>query len=563
MVIFVRYRISDTEFRNKPNQKHVNQTRPYVEPVCLLFSNERMAPSIIHLPNGQTITVSPVFAGLSFKANDLNVHHSIFPPGWTIILETEDEKEALASSEKGDQDIPQKKHQAHRFKSPTLNSDNLFISSISNPSSTDFKPATSPTRQIAMMLWATLWWYFHQVRNTEILSDYANYLGKPAPNPHLTVGVNPQIPQNGRPKGQWRVNIKREGIFKGRHLLPKLERMGLISTEDSSVGSSTNDRNGEGWCNMFVSRRSFWQLDPRIFLFTLSPAMNSPFSGGSTPLPSRPSSPNRGDAGAAPSRPEISGDSNHGLWSPQLPGPFSSASHLPTYFPPPPIQHMFTDSIRHPIRPKPPAQGETFYTRYIPSLDQYLSFRTASMSSKSPTYRGPVAGASKTFLPPHSGVNPLGDLLSLNHMYIHPCDTDLLHTWMNDPRVAAAWGVSGPPEVQKKFLHEGLNNKHSFPVIGCWDGKPFGYFEIYWVKEDVLGRRLNSKDVSDFDRGLHALVGEQEFRGPHRVRIWTSALIHYCWLADSRTEKVLMEPRADNEKSVFLVKFYRNPNSKF
>lgn len=50
-----------------------------------------------------------------------------------------------------------------RYKTPTLHNDNLFISSISNPSNTDFKPATSPTRQIAMMLWATLWWYFHQV----------------------------------------------------------------------------------------------------------------------------------------------------------------------------------------------------------------------------------------------------------------------------------------------------------------------------------------------------------------------------------------------------------------
>lgn len=123
-----------------------------------------MAPSIIHLPNGQTITVSPVFAGLSFKANDLNIHHSIFPPGWTIILETEDDIEASSTSDGADQNLLPRKRQVHRFKTPTLRSDNLFISSISNPSNTDFKPATSPTRQIAMMLWATLWWYFHQVR---------------------------------------------------------------------------------------------------------------------------------------------------------------------------------------------------------------------------------------------------------------------------------------------------------------------------------------------------------------------------------------------------------------
>lgn len=124
-----------------------------------------MAPSIVHLPNGQTITVSPVFAGLSFKANDLNLHHSIFPPGWTIILESEDDQdnESPPGTESDDQVRNPRRGRLHRFKTPTLHNDNLFISSISIPSSSDFKPVTSPTRQIAMMLWATLYWYFHQV----------------------------------------------------------------------------------------------------------------------------------------------------------------------------------------------------------------------------------------------------------------------------------------------------------------------------------------------------------------------------------------------------------------
>ena len=124
-----------------------------------------MVPSILHLPNGQTVTVSPVFAGLSFKANDLNIHHSIFPPGWTIVLESENDKneEPPLESETDDKFHYPKRRQVHRFKTPTLRHDNLFISSISNPSNTDFKPATSPTRQIAMMLWVTLSWYFHQV----------------------------------------------------------------------------------------------------------------------------------------------------------------------------------------------------------------------------------------------------------------------------------------------------------------------------------------------------------------------------------------------------------------
>jgi RimJ/RimL family protein N-acetyltransferase len=125
-------------------------------------------------------------------------------------------------------------------------------------------------------------------------------------------------------------------------------------------------------------------------------------------------------------------------------------------------------------------------------------------------------------------------------------DAELLHKWMNDPRVAEYWGEQGDLSHQKHFLTRALSSRHSIPIIGCWDGKPFGYFEIYWVKEDALGQLMG--DAGNFDRGIHCLVGEQEFRGPRRFKAWLSALLHHCWLADNRTEVVLMEPRVDNEK---------------
>ncbi|KAL8988186.1 MAG: hypothetical protein Q9177_002697 [Variospora cf. flavescens] len=475
-----------------------------------------MAPSVVHLPNGQILTVSPVFAGFSFKANELNLHNSAFPPGWTIIIESQEDEDNEIAVDGQDNHDHLKKSPARRYRNPTLRDDNMFISSISNPSSTDFKPPTSPTRQIAMM---------------------------PKPNPH-TRGTNLNVPEAGRPKGEWRINIKREGIFKGKHLLPKLERMGIIMSEDSCVGESIDDRTGEGWNRMFVSQRAFWLMDPRIFLFSPSPTTHSPFPGAS-PYPSRPSSPNR--EGFALSRPDPHAETAQGprTTQAQSPGPFASGSHLPTYYPPPPTLFTFTNNIRHPLRQKPPAQGETFYTRFIPSVGQYLSFRTASLSHKSPTHRGPVSDSTPPFLPPNSGVTH-STLPSISNMSIQPNDTDLLHTWMNDPRVNAMWGEAGPRAHQEAFLRTALKSRHSFPVIGCWDGKPFGYFELYWVKEDHLGRQLSSHDFGNWDRGIHALIGEQEFRGPHRVRVWLSALVHSCWLADPRTERVMLEPRVDN-----------------
>ncbi|KAJ6024883.1 hypothetical protein N7540_005680 [Penicillium herquei] len=497
-----------------------------------------MRHNACHLPNGLTFTVSPVFGGVTFKSNDLNVHNSTFPPGWTIIIhsekalkEPEDDRgrpgfeTGRPSSSDGDQNIT-------RFTTPTLRRDCLYISYIVNPPSTEFKPSSSPTRQIAMMLWATLWWYFHE----------------PEPDLHLDTAACATTPHGGRPKGEWRVNIRREGIFKGRNLLQKLERMGLIASEDSSVGlQPVETRDSSSWSNMFVSRQSFWQLDPRLFLFTLTPLAALP-SPSITPFQSRHASPARDGLPASTIlQPTEAKFHTASVGSFTSGGPFTSASHLPTYYPPAPTQYTFTNGVRHPIRPKPPHQGEVFYVRYIPSVQEYLSFRAPFLPMTKT--KGTLATTSDSR--PSTPTRTVSSAVTSVEQHLCqdvPSDLDTLHKWMNDPRVEAMWGVGGPKEVQEKFLMANLTSRHSFPVIGCWDGKPFGYFEIYWVKEDPLGRLLER--VNNYDRGIHLLVGEQEFRGPHRVAVWLTALVHYCFLSDLRTESVVLEPRVDNVKLI-------------
>ena len=261
---------------------------------------------------------------------------------------------------------------------------------------------------------------------------------------------------------------------------------------------------------MFVSRACFWQIDARVFLFTLSPAGTSPVP--SSPRASRSASPCKDNLNNSP-RPDVGGASSpHESLNSTVAcygGPFTSGSHLPTYFPPPPPQYIITNGARHPLRQKPPRQGEVFYVRYIPSVEQYLSFRVPLLSSKDNPPNTPHAPSTPQ---PGFASPPSPSPAS-------PSDLELLHKWMNDERVSAAWGLAGPQSKQEKFLRERLSSRNSFPVIGCWDNKPFGYFEIYWVKEDPVARHI-AAHTDNWDRGLHCLVGEEEFRGPHRVEIW-------------------------------------------
>ncbi|KAH8882345.1 hypothetical protein GQ53DRAFT_753806 [Thozetella sp. PMI_491] len=492
-----------------------------------------MGPQVIHLPDGQNFTVTPVFAGLFFKSHELNTHPHAFPAGWTVVLHTEvdsggDHEDAPRASEPasdgsaGEAAAPkERKKQIQSYTKPTLQNDSFFISSISNPSSNDFKPAASPTRQIAMMLYVTLYWYFHQEQ----------------PAVTLTTPASKLTPEAARPKGEWRINVKKDGVLRGRNLIPKLERMGLIASLDSAVGTDIED-DGESWAHMFVSRRMFWQTPGRLFLFTLQHANTRGSSYPGSPVTSRPGSPVRNDSPLRGHTTHLSQSDLPGAAPPvtltSVPsfpiGPFFSASHLPTYYPPAAAQYIVGESgVRHPIRPKPPRMGEVFYTRFVPSVGQYLSFRVASSSSKPVPYLGPV------------GPNP-PDPVSLGTL----SDAELLQKWMANPRVQRFWGAYEP-----NFLSNALSSRHSFPAIGLWDGVPFGYFEIYWVKEDVLGRYVGGNEIGDWDRGYHIFVGEEWARG--RAPTWLSSLVHWSFCADYRTTSICIEPRVDNERFIQLL----------
>ncbi|AHZ68571.1 hypothetical protein OU5_1492 [Pseudomonas mandelii JR-1] len=185
----------------------------------------------------------------------------------------------------------------------------------------------------------------------------------------------------------------------------------------------------------------------------------------------------------------------------QLPQPWLSQAQADTY----PQQMVISGGKRHPLRPLKP-RGEV-YRRFDARLGGWISLRTLDI-----------------------------DL-----------DLGRFNRWQNSPRVASFWQEEGSLEQHREYLSKLEADPHTLTLIGCFDDQPFAYFEAYWAKEDRIAPFY---DTGDYDRGIHMLVGEENHRGPHKVASWLSALTHYLFLDDPRTQRVVAEPRADNGKMI-------------
>ncbi|NVD08563.1 acetyltransferase [Vibrio sp. JPW-9-11-11] len=157
----------------------------------------------------------------------------------------------------------------------------------------------------------------------------------------------------------------------------------------------------------------------------------------------------------------------------------------------------------HPLRPPMP-HGQV-YQRYESDIEQNVSFRLFDMNT----------------------------------------DLERFTRWMNDPRVAQFWEQAWSQEKLAEFVQQRLADPHLIPLIGEFNGEAFGYIEAYWVAEDRLSPYY---DVQPFDRGIHLLVGEPSFRGPKFFNAWMKAISHYLFIDDVRTNRIVLEPRCDNER---------------
>lgn len=174
-----------------------------------------------------------------------------------------------------------------------------------------------------------------------------------------------------------------------------------------------------------------------------------------------------------------------------------------------PVIWTTTNNVSHPVRHNP-EKGALLYERYIYEINKTIVFRV---------------------------IDPDKDLR-------------VFSMWHNQARISAYWELEGEKEKHLEYIKKNLNDPHLLPALLEINGEPAGYFEFYWVKEDRLGPYYDS---SDFDRGFHFLIGERKFLGLKNTDAVLKSVVHFLFLDDPRTLKVMAEPRSDNKKVLKYV----------
>ncbi|WP_020573966.1 GNAT family N-acetyltransferase [Actinopolymorpha alba] len=126
-------------------------------------------------------------------------------------------------------------------------------------------------------------------------------------------------------------------------------------------------------------------------------------------------------------------------------------------------------------------------------------------------------------------------------------DLDVLVTWMNDPAVDAYWKLAGPRERTAAHLRAQKEAGHVTSLLGCLDGVPMSYWEVYWADLDPLSAAYPARA---YDGGIHLLLGPATARGRGLGATLLRDVSDRMFAAAPACERIVAEPDIRNRPSI-------------
>lgn len=130
-------------------------------------------------------------------------------------------------------------------------------------------------------------------------------------------------------------------------------------------------------------------------------------------------------------------------------------------------------------------------------------------------------------------------------------DLGRLHTWLGTEHVKPYWQLDLPLPAFRDELAAKLADDHLTPYVGYVDHVPMSYWECYWAADDDVA---NHYDAEPADRGLHLLIGPEEYLGQGYAVPLARAVLEMQF-RHPETDRVIAEPDVRNEQVIHLAQF--------
>jgi acetyl CoA:N6-hydroxylysine acetyl transferase len=128
-------------------------------------------------------------------------------------------------------------------------------------------------------------------------------------------------------------------------------------------------------------------------------------------------------------------------------------------------------------------------------------------------------------------------------------DLELVHGWMHQPHVVPFWQLDVHRAELAGYLETVAGHAHQQPLIGCVDGVPVSYWEVYWAARDPLADHYPAED---HDQGVHLLVGPLELTGRGLGRRLLDAVVGWQLAREPRTRRIVAEPDIRNARMIHV-----------
>ncbi|MDS0295095.1 GNAT family N-acetyltransferase [Halogeometricum luteum] len=125
-------------------------------------------------------------------------------------------------------------------------------------------------------------------------------------------------------------------------------------------------------------------------------------------------------------------------------------------------------------------------------------------------------------------------------------DLRRLHAWLGSDHVKPYWQLDLSLDRFRERFREKLADDHLTPYVGCLDHVPMSYWECYRAADDSVA---NHYDADDADRGVHLLVGPEEYLGRgYALPLLRGAVAMQFEMSEA--ERVVAEPDARNDRAI-------------